>query len=36
MKLSNGTEVIIKPFCEEDAEEIVRLIRRNFKEADIT
>lgn len=32
MKLSNGTEVIIKPFCEENAEEIVRLIRRNSKE----
>jgi hypothetical protein len=35
MKLSNGTEVIIKPFCKEDAEEIVRLIRRNFKEVNV-
>lgn len=35
MKLSNGTEVIIKPFCEEDAEEIVRLIIRNFREVNV-
>ena len=35
MKLSNGTEVFIKPFCEEDAEEIVRLITRNFREVNV-
>lgn len=35
MKLSNGTEVIIKPFCEEDAEEIVGLIIRNFREVNV-
>ena len=35
MKLSNGTEVIAKPYCEEDTEEIVRLICRNFKEVNV-
>ncbi len=35
MKLSNGTEVIIKPYQEEDAEEVVRLIHRNFKEVNV-
>ena len=35
MKLSNGTEVIVKPYREEDAEEIVNLIMRNFKEVNI-
>ena len=30
MILSNGTEVIIKPYGEKDTEEIVRLIHRNF------
>ncbi|MEY8424448.1 hypothetical protein AALB52_17240 [Lachnospiraceae bacterium 38-14] len=28
--LSNGTEVIIKPYREKDTKEIVRLIHRNF------
>ncbi len=32
IKLSNGTEVIAKPYCEEDAEAIVRLICRNQKD----
>ena len=35
MKLSNGTEVIAKPYREEDVEEIVRLIHRNFKEVNV-
>ncbi len=35
MKLSNGTEVIIKPYREEDAEEIVNLILRNFREVNV-
>lgn len=35
MKLSNGTEVIAKPYREEDAEEIVNLITRNFREVNI-
>ncbi len=35
MKLSNGTEVIAKPYREEDAEEIVRLIHRNFREVNV-
>lgn len=30
MKLSNGTEVVTQPYHEEDAEEIVKLIHRNF------
>lgn len=32
MKLSNGIEVITKPYRKEDAEEIVRLIHRDFRE----
>lgn len=32
MKLSNGTEVTVRPYQENDAEEIVKLIVRNFKE----
>lgn len=35
MKLSNGNEVIAKPYREEDAEEIVKLIHRNFREVNI-
>ena len=35
MKLVNGTEVIVKPYREEDAEEIVGLIIRNFKEVNV-
>ncbi|MBD5449681.1 MAG: GNAT family N-acetyltransferase [Lachnospiraceae bacterium] len=35
MKLVNGTEVIVKPYREEDAEEIVGLIIRNFREVNI-
>ncbi len=35
MKLSNGTEVIIQPYREEDAEEIVNLILRNFREVNV-
>lgn len=35
MKLSNGSEVIVKPYQEEDAEEIVNLITRNFKEVNV-
>lgn len=35
MKLSNGTEVIAKPYREDDVEEIVRLIRRNFREVNV-
>lgn len=35
MKLSNGTEVITKPYREENAEEIVRLIHRNFREVNV-
>lgn len=31
MKLSNETEIIAKPYCEEDAQEIVRLIGRNVE-----
>lgn len=30
MKLSNATEVVTQPYREEDAEEIVKLIHRNF------
>lgn len=32
MKLENGTIVTVKPYQEEDAEEIVHLITRNFRE----
>ena len=35
MKLVNGTEVIVKPYQEEDAKEIVNLIIRNFKEVNV-
>lgn len=35
MKLVNGTEVIVKPYREEDAEEIVGLIIRNFREVNV-
>lgn len=35
MKLANGTEVIIKPYQDEDAEEIVSLIIRNFREINV-
>lgn len=35
MKLENETEVIVKPYQEEDAEEIVRLIIRNFREVNV-
>ena len=35
MKLANGTEVIVKPYREEDAEEIVNLIIRNFREVNV-
>ena len=35
MKLLNGTEVIAKPYQEEDAEEIVNLIIRNFREVNV-
>lgn len=35
MKLANGTEVVVKPYREENAEEIVALIIRNFKEVNV-
>lgn len=35
MKLANGTRVIAKPYQDEDAEEIVHLIIRNFKEINV-
>ena len=35
MKLSNGTEIVTLPYREEDAEEIVRLIHRNFREVNV-
>lgn len=35
MNLKNGTEVTVKPYCEEDTEEIVRLIIRNFREVNV-
>ena len=35
MKLSNGTEVVTQPYREEDAEEIVNLIIRNFREVNV-
>lgn len=35
MKLENGTQVLVKPYQEQDAEEIVRLIIRNFREVNV-
>lgn len=35
MKLANGTEVIARAYREEDAEEIVKLIIRNFREVNV-
>lgn len=35
MKLANGTEVTVRPYQEEDAKEIVRLIARNFREVNV-
>lgn len=35
MKLLNGKEVISKPYKEEDAEEVVNLILRNFREVNV-
>ena len=35
MKLANGTAVIVKPYQDEDAEEIVSLIIRNFREINV-
>lgn len=35
MKLENGTQVFVKPYQEQDAEEIVRLIIRNFREVNV-
>lgn len=35
MKLANKTEVIAKPYREENAEDIVNLIIRNFKEVNV-
>ena len=35
MKLANGTELIVKPYREENAEEIVTLIIRNFREVNV-
>ncbi len=35
MKITNGTEVIVKPYQEENAEEIVKLIMRNFREVNV-
>lgn len=35
MKTANGTEVTVRPYREEDAEEIVRLIARNFREVNV-
>lgn len=35
MKLANGSDVIVKPYQEENAEEIVNLIIRNFKEVNM-
>lgn len=35
MKLKNGTGVIVKPYYEENAEEIVNLIIRNFREVNV-
>ena len=35
MKLANGTEVIVKPYQEENVEEIVNLIIRNLREVNV-
>lgn len=35
MRLLNGNEIIAKPYQEEDAEEIVNLIIRNFREVNV-
>ena len=35
MELLNGNEVIVRPYQEKDAEEIVNLIVRNFKEVNV-
>ena len=35
MKLENGTRVLVKPYQKQDAEEIVRLIIRNFREVNV-
>lgn len=35
MKLANGTQVLVKPYQEEDTQEIVRLIIRNFREVNV-
>lgn len=35
MQLSNGTEVTVRRYRAEDAEEIVNLIIRNFKEVNV-
>lgn len=35
MKLSNGLNVVVRPYKEQDTEEIVNLIVRNFKEVNI-
>ena len=35
MELANGTEVIVKTYQEENAEEIVNLIVRNFREVNV-
>ena len=35
MKLLNGKEIIAKPYQDQDAEEIVSLIIRNFKEVNV-
>lgn len=35
MKLVNGTEIYVKPYRQENAEEIVNLIIRNFREVNV-
>lgn len=35
MKLTNGTEVIVKPYEEDNAEEIINLIIRDFREVNV-
>lgn len=35
MKLSNGSEVTVRRYQEQDAEAIVNLIRRNFLEVNV-
>ena len=35
MELSNGREVIVRRYQEQDAEGIVNLIRRNFLEVNV-